>query len=152
MGSIRIMRAAVLAAFAAMPSMAGAFETAAVISGIAEAHDGDDVKFGNVRVRLQGIAAPESREPGGLAATESLRAMVSGKLIVCHLDGTTAGSGGRGAGVCYLGPTDLGRHQVEAGLARDCPAYSGGRYADAEQAARATGRDLSATYSLPPYC
>lgn len=149
------MRNLVLAVLLAAMVPAHAFETAAVISGIASARDGDDVLFGAVPVRLQGIAAPEDRgapEPGGSEATEHLRNMIEGKFVVCHLDGTTAGRGDRSAGVCYLGPLELNRRQVEAGFARDCPAYSKGRYAEAEQRAKREGRDLSLTYELPAYC
>lgn len=77
--------------------------------------------------------------------------MVEGRFVVCHLDGTTAGRN-RGAGVCYLGLVEINRRQVEAGFARDCPAYSGGRYAEAERRAREAGRDLSKSYELPSYC
>jgi micrococcal nuclease len=143
-------------AFLAVTTSAKAFETVAVISGIVTARDGDDVMFGRVPVRLQGIAAPEdsrsSQEPGGADASEHLRNMIDGRFVVCHLDGTTAGQSGRSAGVCYLGLVEINRRQVEAGFARDCPTYSAGRYADAEEGARVSGRDLSAIYALPGYC
>jgi len=150
---IRIALAAGIVA--ASPIAAQAFETAAVISGIANARDGDDVLFRRVSIRLQGIAAPEdsrnNRESGGPEATEHLRKMIDGKFVVCHLDGSTAGSN-RGVGVCYLGLVEINRRQVEAGFARDCPEYSGGRYAEAELRARDAGRDLSEIYDLPGYC
>lgn len=140
---------------AALAGPASAFETVSVISGIAAARDGDDIVFGTIPVRLQGIAAPEDRrgniEPGGREATQHLQQMVEGKLVVCHLDGTTAGNN-RAVGVCYLGLVEINRRQVEAGFARDCPAFSLGRYAETEQSARAGGRDLSAIYELPGYC
>ena len=79
--------------------------------------------------------------------------MVDGRFVVCHLDGTEAPPGSnRGAAVCYLGLVEINRRQVEAGFARDCPHFSGGRYAEAEQRAKDAGRDLSATYELPDYC
>lgn len=142
----------VLAVAVSTTNGAAAFETVATISGIAGARDGDDITFGSVPVRLQGIAAPEARAPGGAEAANHLRELVAGRLVVCHLDGTVAGSGGRAAGICYVGDVDVGRQQIEMGFARDCPAYSGGRYADAEAAARVGGKDLSATYELPSYC
>lgn len=77
---------------------------------------------------------------------------MDGKFLVCHLDGTTAGNKWRPTGICYLGDLDVGRYQVETGHALDCPAFSGGRYAAAEAAAKAAGRDLGAIYPLPPYC
>src|SRR5690606_41724824 len=49
------------------------YEAVAVLSGIAKVRDGDGVLFGDVQVRLQGIAAPEdspaNREPGGPEST-----------------------------------------------------------------------------------
>lgn len=141
--------------FAALPAPALAFDAAAVLSGYGRAHDGDDIRFGAVRVRLQGVAAPEnsaqSVEPHGQEAFENLQRLVEGKLIVCHLDGTTASSN-RPVGMCFAGGLDLGREQVLGGFARDCPAFSGGRYAEAEAAAREAGNDLSRIYELPNYC
>jgi micrococcal nuclease len=149
------VRTIIFALTALFATPAAAFDTVAVISGIAGVRDGDDVLFGSVPVRLQGIAAPEDRgddaELGGRSATEHLRNMLDGKFVVCHLDGSTAGSS-RGAGVCYLGLVEVNLRQVEAGFARDCPSYSKGRYAEAEERARQAGRDLSAVYALPSYC
>ena len=123
--------------------------------GIATAHDGDDVRFGRVQVRLQGIAAPEdyrgNREPGGPESTRHLAEIIDGREVTCHLDGTTAGRY-RPVGICFLDGDDIGELQVRAGHARDCPRFSGGRYAEAEAAARADGNDLSKIYPLPDYC
>ncbi len=153
-----ILAAALLLPLVALvhPAAAQTIATAAVLAGEAAARDGDDILFGKVSVRLQGITAPEDRrgtgETGGAEATASLRALVEGRYVVCHLDGTTAGNNWRPAGICYLGDMDIGGFQVASGHARDCPAYSRGRYAEAEAAAKAAGRDLSAVYQLPPYC
>lgn len=136
-------------------AMALDFDPAAVMYGIARAVDGDDIAFGQVRVRLRGIAAPEDRaglrEPGGAAATANLAELVDGQMVECFLDGTTAGSTYRPVGRCYVGGMDVAEQQVLAGVARDCPAFSGGAYRQAELEAR--GRfDLSAIYDLPSYC
>ena len=160
-GSLPLIRSTlVLLAIATvgLPIVAAADElrTAAVISGIAHAADGDDVAFGKVRIRLQGIAAPEdssrSREQGGAEATLNLQKLIDGKFVVCHLDGETAGRGGRPSGVCYVDGRDVGLMQVEQGYARDCPGFSGGRYAAAEQRAIHKGLVLQATYEAPSYC
>jgi endonuclease YncB( thermonuclease family) len=131
-------------------------EPVAILTGIARARDGDDLAFGRVAVRLQGIAAPEwrpgAREPGGEAAWHSLQSIADGARVTCHLDGTTAGRAGRPTVTCFLRGTDIAALQVRAGHARDCPAFSGGRYAADERAARAAGHDLSAIYPLPAYC
>lgn len=130
-----------------------AFVPVATLSGHAVAVDGDDLAFGDVRVRLRGVAAPEDRrghrEAGGDAATRNLAAAVAGQWVVCHLDGTTAGSTHRPVGQCFAGDVDLGEWQIRSGVARDCPRYSGGAYAEAEAAA---GHLLASTYRLPAYC
>lgn len=134
------------------PLFADEYRTAAVLSGIASVADGDGILFGNVEVRLQGIAAPEKGEPGGDSSTKNLELIADGQMIVCHLDGTTAGRSGRPAGICYAGSVDIGEYQISSGHARDCPAYSGGRYEGIEALARTTGIDLAAIYNLPEYC
>ncbi len=147
-----------LAALAVAPGQASGFEAAATLTGTARVVDGDGVRFGRVEVRLRGIAAPEDNAvamaPGGPAATAALGAMAEGRQVTCRLDGTTTGrgTGNRPVAACAVGGTDLGEAMVRAGLARDCPRYSGGLYAEAERAARAAGRDLSRIYALPGYC
>lgn len=135
-----------------LPASAMAYE--ATLTGVVTARDGDDVRFGRVSVRLQGIAAPEigtRQQPFGQEAYEHLSALVDGKVAECLLDGTTASSN-RPVGVCSVDGVDLGRHQVEAGFARDCPHFSGGRYAEAEARAVARGSKLADFYPLPEYC
>lgn len=123
------------------------------IAGIARVVDGDGIAVGDIPdIRLQGIAAPEKRDRGGPESAANLRALVEGKAVVCRPDGTK--TRGRPVAVCYVTGTtiELGLHQVETGHARDCPRFSGGRYAQAEAKARAAGRVLSAIYPLPGYC
>lgn len=143
-----------LAVIIALSSGSAGAKTFGTIEGPATAKDGDDVIVNSIDIRLQGIAAPEDsrakREPGGPEATASLHSIVDGKNLRCELDGTRAR--GRPVAICYLNGRDVGELQVLAGHARDCPRYSGGRYARAEALARAAGRDLRATYPLPSYC
>lgn len=128
----------------------------ATMTGIPAVKDGDGLLFGKVEVRLQGIAAPEwSRaggyNPGGEEARDALIRFVADREVVCQLDGTVASSN-RPVGICYLDGVDLGQRRVAGGFARDCPRFSGGRYALAEREARRTGADLSRIYDLPGYC
>jgi endonuclease YncB( thermonuclease family) len=67
----------------------------------------------------------------------------SGQLIVCRLSG--ARSFGRRVGVCRNEAGDLAAQLIAAGLGRDCPRFSSGRYAAFETPA---GRALP----LPAYC
>lgn len=130
------------------------FEPAATLIGIAKVKDGDGVLFGKVEVRLQGVAAPEDNkkrlEKGGVESTKNLQLFVSGKQLKCYLDGTRARH--RPVGVCFLNGIDIGKYQVAAGHARDCPRFSKGRYATTEAEARSKGRNLSDIYTLPKYC
>lgn len=133
---------------------ANAFEAVAVISGIAKTKDGDGILFGKVEVRLQGIAAPEDNsrkvETGGPESTANLRKLVDGNYAICHLDGSLAGK--RPVGICFVNAREINLHQVKTGHARDCPAFSMGRYKNAEQEAQEAGIDLSQLYVLPNYC
>lgn len=121
------------------------------IVGIALVEDGDGILFGKVEIRLQGIAAPELRDPYGNESKSALTELVAGKLASCELDGTVASSN-RPVGVCFVDGTDVGGEMVRLGFARDCPAFSFGRYDAHERIARAAGRDLSGHYELPTYC
>lgn len=121
------------------------------ISGVADVKDGDGVLFGKVEVRLQGVAAPELRDTYGKESKAALAALVAGKTASCELDGTVASSN-RPVGVCFVDGTDVGGEMVRLGFARDCPAFSLGRYDALERTARAAGHNLSADYALPTYC
>ena len=44
--------------------------------------DGDTIELGAMAIRLQGSAAPEWDAPNGEAATDALRALVGGKVVV----------------------------------------------------------------------
>jgi micrococcal nuclease len=95
-----------------------------------------------VPVRLRGVAAPELSEPGGKEAKAWIERAVLGKRVTCSLTG--AASYDRQVGFCGT-YTDLGAAVIEAGMARECPALSDGRYAQLEQPAALPVR-------LPPYC
>jgi len=79
-----------------------------------------------------------------------MRELVDGRTLRCELDGSRTGD--RCAGVCYLEGRDIGEVMVRQGLARDCPRYSGGSYAEAERQAAAAGATIRDTYTLPGYC
>ena len=63
--------------------------------------------------------------------------------MVCDL--TRERTHGRRVGWCYRDGQDVAEALIRAGLARDCPRYSAGRYAAAETAA-------AASLPLPGYC
>lgn len=112
--------------------------------------DGDTIVVGTMPLRLNGLAAPEGDEPGGAAATRAMVEMVEGREVRCELDGQRTYD--RCVAVCYLEGVDIAAELVAAGLARDCPRFSGGRYREAEMQAAATGTAIRASYPLPEYC
>jgi endonuclease YncB( thermonuclease family) len=112
---------------------------AAKLHGRVHVIDGDTIVVGGIHVRLQGIAAPEVPhhgklgEAGGAEARDYLEALAEGRIAVCDLTGERTHS--REVGVCRVGGRDVAEQVIAAGLARDCPRYSKGRYAAAEPAA-----------------
>lgn len=102
--------------------------------------DGDTIEVAGVPIRLGGLAAPESDEPAGRAATVAMRRLVDGRELRCELNGERTYD--RCVGVCYLGGKDIATKLVREGVARDCPRYSRGRYAQAERRAAAEGATI----------
>jgi len=114
------------------------------LAGRATVTDGNTLRVADQAVRLQGVAAPERSGPGKAAAAAFVRELVADREVTCDLaDGTR--TRGRVVGVCRVGDRDIGAELIRAGLARDCPRYSKGRYAVLETPA---GRQLP----LPGYC
>lgn len=113
------------------------------VSGTCHVVDGDTVFAGSVEVRLQGVAAPEPRERGGKEATAYMRQICEGQQVRCVLDGSK--TRGREVGICYVGDRDIGAEVIAAGLARDCPRFSKGRYRQLE-------RPEAGYLAFPGYC
>ncbi len=105
--------------------------------------DGDTLYVGPAKIRLEGIAAPELDEPLGPEARDFLTVIALGKPARCDL--TSERSFDRQVAVCRIDGQDLGKVMVEAGLARDCPHFSGGRYEPFET-------EQSRRLPLPGYC
>lgn len=123
----------------------------ATLQGVVEhVRDGDTLELLGRAIRLQGVAAPELRDPLGAESRAALQRLVLGRTIACAPDGTR--THGRIVAVCSVDGRDLGAALVAAGLARDCPRFSGGRYAALEQAAAARGAPIARVYPLPAYC
>ncbi|MFO1037170.1 MAG: thermonuclease family protein [Geminicoccaceae bacterium] len=117
---------------------------------VTHVRDGDTLVVAGTPVRLQGIAAPELDSKAGRRAGDALTALTLHRQLSCQPDGTR--SYDRIVAVCRLDGRDIGEIMVGRGLARDCPRYSGGRYAEAEAQAKAAGINLARRYRLPGYC
>jgi endonuclease YncB( thermonuclease family) len=106
------------------------------ITGTCHVVDGDTIfvvtpDASRTEVRLNGVAAPEPREPGGKQATEYLKAVCEDQPVKCELDGSK--TRGREVGTCYVNDADIGGAVITKGLARDCTRFSGGRYTELEK-------------------
>ena len=95
-------------------------------------------------IRLNGVSAPELDEPLGNASKQFVVDLVDGKSVRCKLTG--AKTYDRLVGTCYLDGQDIGISVISAGLALDCPRYSGGLYAGVEV------EGVAARIKLPEYC
>jgi endonuclease YncB( thermonuclease family) len=128
--------------FASLPALAQSG-----ISGTVHVMDGNTIHVatdsGTIKVRLQGIAAPENQQAGGDEATAFLEQYAEGEPVRCTLDGTQFRN--LEIGICYVARQDIAAAVVRAGLARDCPALSGGRYWAIE-------RPEAQKLPLPGYC
>lgn len=117
------------------------------ISGICHVIDGDTVQVitdrGMSKIRLQGIAAPETNQAGGSEATAFLEQFAEGKPVRCVLDGTRVLEAE--VGICYVDGRDIAGAVIRAGLARDCTALSKGRYWGIE-------RPEALKLPFPDYC
>lgn len=135
---------AVLAAVAAVAVRLPAMRPTGTLHGPARVADGDSLVVGGVRVRLQGIDAPElaqicARAGGDYACGREARAhlarLVAGSAVSCESFGHDRY--GRTLARCAAGATELNRAMVEAGWA---VAY--GDYGETEAQARQAGRGL----------
>jgi len=115
-----------------------------VLEGIVtHVRDGDTIEVAGIAIRLQGLHAPELGEPGGYSARVFMLDLVEKKEIRCVLTGER--SYNRIIGVCYLDGLDIAAQLVQAGLGRDCPRYSGGKYRHLES-------HSAIEIHLPNYC
>jgi|MEHZ01.5.fsa_nt_MEHZ011543583.1_2 micrococcal nuclease len=111
---------------------------------VTKVRDGDTIEVGKIPIRLNGVSAPEMREPLGHQSKSFMVDFVMGKRVRCELDGTKTHD--RWVSICYLNGRDIGAAVIGAGLALDCPRYSSGRYAKLEVPAAAL------RMRLPKYC
>ena len=124
--------------------LAVAAEPTTLIGTVTHIRDGDTIEVSEIPIRLNGVSAPELNEPLGERSKIFMRDLVLGQQVRCELNGEKTYD--RFVGTCYLGGKDIGILVIEAGLALDCPRYSGGRYAVSEIA---TAREQ---IKLPSYC
>jgi endonuclease YncB( thermonuclease family) len=122
---------------------------------VVDVENGDTLIINNtanqhLRLRLQGIDAPEKGQPFHNDAKEHLARLVLGKSIAVEFDPHgKPDSEGRVVAKALLGDSDIALAQVKAGLAWFCKDYKKAQsesdrysYAEAEKEARASGLGL----------
>lgn len=137
----RFLLACVLVIAAAWP--VGQVQAEDLQGTVTHVRDGDTIEVGNVPIRLNGLHAPELGDPGGNRAATFMRDLILHKAVTCSLTGEKTYD--RFVGTCWLDGADIAGELVAAGLGRDCPRYSGGRYAALEL-------DSARSMPLPGYC
>ena len=116
-----------------------------ILTGIVtHVRDGDTIEMGKIAIRLNGVSAPELKEPLEPQSKQFMRSLVDGKNVQCELDGTKTYD--RLVRTCYLEGKNIGILVIEAGFALVCPRFSGGRYASYEI------KGVVAQVKLPKYC
>ncbi len=105
---------------------------------------------GETTVELFGIAVPGANSAKGQSTAVFLSDLALNREVTCAPSGDRNGI--TIVAVCTINGEDLAAALVRAGLALDCPQYSGGRYAAAERAAVADGANLRASFVLPSRC
>ncbi|MDP1693239.1 MAG: thermonuclease family protein [Burkholderiaceae bacterium] len=97
----------------------------------------------SVVVRLQGIDAPESCQPGGSEATAALNGLALGRSVSVHV--VARDEFGRTVGKVFDGQTDIGDRMVRDGMAWSSRyQYDRGPYVAEERMAQALKRGLHA--------
>lgn len=137
---LKVIAGALVIAAASTSGQAAAEDLQGTVTHV---RDGDTIEVGNVPIRLNGLHAPELGDPGGRRAATFMRDLVLHKAVTCSLTGEKTYD--RFVGTCWLDGADIAGELVAAGLGRDCPRYSGGRYAAMEL-------DSAKSMPLPDYC
>jgi endonuclease YncB( thermonuclease family) len=122
------------------------------VQGPARVIDGDTLAIGGVKVRLEGVSAPEMSQPGGADAQSALAQLIGRWDVYCALTGRRSYE--REVGVCLaergspIHGADLGQRMVTGGWALPCPRYSR-RYVGLEPR---DGLVQRLGYRAPDYC
>jgi endonuclease YncB( thermonuclease family) len=133
-------------------------EPANAITGIARVIDGDTISVGELRIRLEGIDAPEAGQSCqrrwavswacGSAATTALEKLVGGKTVQCERRG--ADKYGRTLGVCFVRGRDVNAQMVRQGHAWAFVKYSTS-YVKEEASAKAERLGIWQGESVPAW-
>ena len=126
MKNVLVTALTILGCVAALPVLATTLE-----GKVVHVRDADTIEIttdrGLFAVRLKGIDAPELEERGAQAGKRRMQRTYYNAIVTCTFNGQQ--SYYRWISVCFdKNRTDIGAAVINAGHARDCPRYSGGRY------------------------
>lgn len=127
------------------------------LGGVPVVTDGDTIRIGEDRIRLEGIDAPESAQTCenahrvswqcGVSSTQALTALIGDKPVRCEISGKDRYN--RSLGTCWLGDLDINGWMVNQGWAVAYRQYST-RYIPNENDARSNHRNIwSGTFEMP---
>ena len=119
--------------------------------------DGDTIRIGEDRIRLEGIDAPESAQncensqgvswQCGVSSTQALTTLIADKPVRCEISGKDRYN--RSLGTCWLEDLDINGWMVTQGWAVAYRHYST-RYIANEDDARSNHRNIwSGTFEMP---
>ncbi len=119
---LSVLCAGIIVAFVLPLPKRDALET---VAGTPRVVDGDSLEFGQLRLRLRGIDAPELHQECndrqgrpfacGRIAKDHLKSLVGARRVTCTADDLD--KYGRRLGTCAVGDTDIGRQMVADGWA-----------------------------------
>lgn len=149
------MNRALIACFV-MATAALAAPPEAITGKVVSVHDGDTFTLltedkAQVKIRLEGIDAPEAKQPFGAQARNALAALIAGKQVVVHPTGKDRYK--RTLGRAESGGTNIGLRMVKDGFAWHFDKYSKdatlrSAQAEAKAASRGLWRDAD---PVPPW-
>jgi endonuclease YncB( thermonuclease family) len=141
----------------AIPSASGS-EGNRRIEGRALVSDGDTIEVAGVRIRLEGIDAPEAAQtcetaagapwPCGRVATRTLERLIGERRVTCEALGLD--KYGRTLGLCRVDGRDINAEMVRQGMAWAFVRYSQ-RYVREEAEARAQRRGIWTGTATPAW-
>ena len=102
--------------------------------GKAHVIDGDTIVVERQKIRLAGVNAPELDQAWGQKSKWEMVKILKDKVVKVVPNGET--SYDRIVATCYIdGDKDIGAELISRGLARDIPAFTGGKYKEYETGA-----------------
>ena len=125
----KVVRNSIAISLFALPAWAGQ----EVIGMVTHVRDADTIEVRGIPIRFDGVDAPEMDEPGGPEGKAWMQSNYGGRQVRCLLTGDKTYD--RWVGTCFGGAGEnISAAVIGAGLARDCPRYSGGKYRKYETA------------------